>query len=192
MNDVSQTVIPKSDQMNADDLISGPVQITVSEVRAMGGDQPLNIHYANDNGRPYKPCKSMRRAMIHLWGSDADQWIGRSMVLFCDPTVKWAGKEIGGIRISHMSHIEKDMTLPLTVTRGKRAPFKIKVLQVFAGNPLPPEILEGWRMEIEAAQDMDALSVTLGKIKSNNYDEAGMAALRQHKEAAVNRIRGME
>ena len=189
MNDVSQTVIPKSDQMNADDLISGPVQITVSEVRSMGGDQPLNIHYPSDNGRPYKPCKSMRRALIHLWGKDADQWIGRSMVLFCDPTVKWAGKEIGGIRISHMSHIEKDMTLPLTVTKGKRAPFRVKVLQVFAGNPLAAEDLEKWRLAIESAENMEQLQNLAAMIKQNNYDEQGAAAIREHYAAAVDKIR---
>jgi hypothetical protein len=37
--------------------------------------------------------------------------------------------EVGGIRISHMSHIERDLTLALTVTKAKRAPYRVQVLE---------------------------------------------------------------
>ena len=128
--DLSHTIAPKSDQTNADDLIAGAITITVSRVSESGSpDQPVTINYEGDNGRPYKPCKSMRRALIACWGADGKQWIGRSMTLFCDPQVKFGGAAVGGIRISHLSHIEKDMELMLTVTRAKRAPYKIKRLQ---------------------------------------------------------------
>ena len=35
--------------------------------------------------------------------------------LYRDPTVKWAGMEVGGIRISHMSHIETEKLMMLTL-----------------------------------------------------------------------------
>ena len=59
MSDMTDTIIPKSDQLNADQLLAGPITITVTEVTIAAGEQPVTIHYANENGRPYKPGKSM-------------------------------------------------------------------------------------------------------------------------------------
>lgn len=132
MNDVTNlrdTIIPKSDQLNADDLIAGAITITVTGVSRGNAESPLVINYMNDNGRPYKPCKTMRKLLIYAWGEDGNAWIGRGMVLYNDPTVKWAGKAVGGIRISHLSHIEKQIEVNLTATRGKKALYKVGVLQ---------------------------------------------------------------
>lgn len=133
MTDVSNlrsTIEPKSDQLNADDLIGTSKTITVTAVKSGTPDQPVTINYEGDNGRPYKPCKSMRRVLIHLWGDDGRQWAGHSMTLYCDPEVKFGGVKVGGIRISHMTGIERPVDVALTVTRGKRAPYKIEPLQV--------------------------------------------------------------
>lgn len=131
MNDISDmtnTIVPKSDQLNADDLIGGPITVTVQSVSKTGADdQPVSIHIGGGR-QPYKPCKSMRRLLVFCWGKDGNQWIGRSMTLYCDPSVKWAGAEVGGIRISHLSHIDKQMSVSLTVTRGKRKPYVVEPL----------------------------------------------------------------
>ncbi len=126
MNDMSQVIIPKSDQINADDFVAGPItfQIEGVEIRA-GTEQPVSIHLAGEP-RAWKPCKSMSRVLVAAWGPDANVYRGRSVTLYRDPTVKWGGMEIGGIRISHMSHIERDMLLQLTATKGKRAPHIVK------------------------------------------------------------------
>jgi hypothetical protein len=129
MNDMSQVIVPKSDQLNSDDLIAGPRTITITDVAIRGGtEQPVSIRFDGDEGRPWKPCKSMSRVLVAAWGPDAKVYVGRSVTLYRDPKVKWAGMEVGGIRISHMSHIERDMLLQLTETRGKRAPHMVKVL----------------------------------------------------------------
>lgn len=129
--DVRDTIIPKSDQLNADQLIAGPMTITVTAVkRGSGDEQPLVVHYAGENGRPYKPCKSMRRVLLFAWGEDARQWVGRSMTLFNRMDVKFGGQEVGGIRISHLSDIPKDVRINLTATRGKKEPVLIKRLDV--------------------------------------------------------------
>ncbi len=131
MSNMLQTVIPKSDQLNADDLIGGKaLTIKVTKVSLVNGDQPVAINYEGDNGKPYKPCKSMRRVLIHAWGGDGAGYVGRSMTLYCDPTVKFGGADVGGIRISHLSHIERDMTMALTATRANRKPFTVKPLLV--------------------------------------------------------------
>lgn len=128
MNDLSATIEPKSDQLNADDLISGPVTLTINNVLVCDSpDQPVIVDVGNGY-RPYKPCKSMRRIMIAVWGKHDTDWIGKSMTLYCDPTVRWAGKEVGGIRISHMSGISKPYSMPLTATRGQRKPYTVQPL----------------------------------------------------------------
>ena len=45
MIDISKTVIPKSDQLNADDLIVGPKRIKMTSVKVVSGDQPILIDY---------------------------------------------------------------------------------------------------------------------------------------------------
>ena len=128
MSDITNlrdTIVPKSDQLNSEQLIAGPMMITVTNVRRGDGEQPLVIGYHGDNGRPYKPCKTMRKVLIFAWGEDGSQWIGRSMTLFNDPAVKFGGVAVGGIRISHLSHIDRELKLSLTATRGKKDPFII-------------------------------------------------------------------
>ena len=131
MSDVSNlrdTIVPKSNQLNSEQLLYGPLTITVTSVARGSDDQPITVHYRGENGRPYLPCKSMRKVLIFAWGEDGNQWIGRSMTLFNDLAVKWAGVAVGGIRISHMTHIEREISLQLTATRGKKEPFIIKML----------------------------------------------------------------
>src|SRR5688572_4286043 len=126
-----QTIVPKSDQLNADDLIGQSLTIKVSDVRFKNGDdQPVSIHFEGDNGKPYKPCKSMRRVLVHAWGADAKNYVGRSMCLCRDPKVQWGGQAVGGIRITHLSDIDEPLTMALTATRGSRKPYTVNVLPV--------------------------------------------------------------
>lgn len=136
MSDMSAVIIPKSDQLNSDDLISGPITIRIAgvSIRPGGGEQPISVHYDGDNGKPYKPCKSMCRVMVAAWGADSKQYTGRSMTLYRDPTVKWAGMDVGGIRISHMTDIPAPLTMALTMTKQSRKPFTVKPLE-----PTAPE-----------------------------------------------------
>ena len=131
MSDVSNlrdTIVPKSTQLNSEQLLYGPLTITVTSVARGSDDQPITVHYRGENGRPYLPCKSMRKVLIFAWGEDGNKWVGRSMTLFNDLAVKWAGVAVGGIRISHMTHIDREISLQLTATRGKKEPFIIKML----------------------------------------------------------------
>src|SRR4051812_24998120 len=101
MNDMRGVIVPKSDQLNADDLLAGPRTITIREVTIRPGtEQPVSIFFDGDNGKPYKCCKSMARVLVAAWGADANNYIGRSATLYCDPKVKWGGMQVGGIRIS--------------------------------------------------------------------------------------------
>ena len=131
MNDMSAVIVPRSDQLNADSLLAGPITITISKVEIRPGtEQPVSIFYENDGGKPYKCCKSMARVLVHCWGPDASKYVGRSLTLYCDPEVKWGGLAVGGIRISHMSHISAQQVMALTVTKGNKRPFTVRPLVV--------------------------------------------------------------
>lgn len=132
MNDVTNlrdTIIPKSDQLNADDLVGTTMTITVNGVSRGNAESPLIINYNNDGGRPFKPCKTMRKLLIVAWGENGNEWLGKSMTLYCDAAVKYGGKSVGGIRISHLSHINKRIEVNLTATRGKKQLYTVNILQ---------------------------------------------------------------
>lgn len=151
-----KSVEPKSDQLNADDLVGGPVTVCVADVkRGKTAEQPVWLELQGYEGRPYKPCKSMRRVLIMLWGDSPAKWAGRSMTLFCDPSVSFGGMRVGGIRISHMSDIDKEVTLLLTTTRGKRGECKIQPLLV--SKPVD-SMLDRALKAVAGAGDLEKLS----------------------------------
>ena len=122
---LAHTITPKSDQANADDLIAAPVTVTIQAVKQGDKESPVWIVTSGFDGRPWKPCKSMRRVLIAAWGEYGSQWVGKRVTLFCDPEVIYGGVKVGGIRISHMSHIAADLMMSLTATRGKRKPYTV-------------------------------------------------------------------
>lgn len=136
--DITHTIVPKSDQLNADSFMGGPITYTVAKVTANEGsaDQPINIYF---EGEPlvFRPCKSMRRVIVKIWGPDASKYAGRSMTLYRDPKVKWGGMEVGGIRISHMTGLDKPEVMALTETRAQRKPYTVQPLKIEA--PAPKE-----------------------------------------------------
>jgi hypothetical protein len=126
MSDMSPAIVPKSDQINADDLISGPITIVITDVKVAGGkEQPVSVYFEGSD-KVFRPCKSMCRVMVAAWGPDTSKYTGRSLTLYCDPKVKWAGMEVGGIRISHMSDIDTSLTMALTITRANKKPYTVK------------------------------------------------------------------
>jgi hypothetical protein len=129
--DLSKTINPKSDQLNADDLVSGPRTIKIRDIKA-GTDeqQPVNIYFEGDNNKPYIPCKSMRRLLVQIWGADGSKYIGRSITLFLDPSVSFGGVKVGGIRISHVSHITEPTEVLITVAKSKRRPYTVHPIVV--------------------------------------------------------------
>ena len=134
--DISSTLAAKSNQLNTDDLISGPITIQISSVSAGSPEQPVAINYEGDEGKPWYPCKSMRRVLVAAWGADASQYVGRRVTLFRDPEVMYGGIKVGGIRLSHLSDIDAPLSIALTVTRQKRAPYRVQPLAPVA--PVAP------------------------------------------------------
>ena len=126
--DMSETIVPKSDQQNYDDYISGPRTVTISGVSKGSAEQPVNIELEEYPGRPFKPNKSMRRVFVMAWGPDSSAYTGRRLTLFGNPEVVYGGKAVGGIEIAAMSHLDKPLTVSLTATRGKKRSFTVQPL----------------------------------------------------------------
>jgi hypothetical protein len=160
--DISDTLIAKSDQINADDLTGGPITVTVDRVKRGEGEQPIDIIVTEFPGKAFRPCKTMRRVLAAAWGVDATRWAGRQMTLYRDPEALFGGVKVGGIRISHVSHIDAPMHVTLNVSRGKKATWPIAPL---AGQT-PAVLPEG----IDAAK-LDLYLLDLGRPKWTDADE---------------------
>jgi hypothetical protein len=131
------TIIPKSDQLNYDDVMTGTLTVRVTGMASGSAEQPVIVKVADATTgaalRDFKPCKSMRRVLIAAWGDKGRDWMGKRMTLYGEPEVKFGGVSVGGIRISHVSGIDAALTVKLTTTRSKRTDFTVK--------PLPEEVM---------------------------------------------------
>ena len=150
---IEDTLAPNSDQLDAVDLLGGARTFTVERVTKGSSEQPVQVHLA-EFPRPWRPGKSMRRVLAGAWGADASTWTGHRLTLFCDETVVFGGKPVGGVRIAAMSHIDKPRSVPLIIARGKSAMFTVQPLP---DTPTPADDFQPTDDEIAACDDVDVL-----------------------------------
>jgi len=175
MIDMSKTIIPKSDQLNADDLLVAGRTIKITGVRVISNDQPVSISYEGDKGKPYKPCKSMCRVLVMIWGDDGEAYIGQSLTLYLDKSVTWAGKAVGGIRISHMTGLKEKRVMQLTATKGSRKPYSVEPLILNDVNDSNVADIQQTPEKVEyiTAEQVELLQ---DKLKSAGMEEADFCA----------------
>lgn len=143
--DISETLVPDSDQLDAIDLAAtGPRTFTITKVTRGKDDQPVDIHLA-EFPRVWRPGKSMRRVLAACWGVDASVYVGRRVTLFCDDKVVFGGAAVGGTRIRALSHIPKAKSIPLLVSRGKSAMFTVQPLAELTIAERKAELGAEWR-----------------------------------------------
>lgn len=137
----SDTTKADSQQLNADDLFSESITIIITKVKLdLESKQKAILYYEGDDGKPYKPCVSMRRVIEHKWGGgDETVFVGRGITLKRDPTVRFGTEEVGGIRITHMSDMSDDKRFMLTSSRGHKKPYKVEHLILKVDNLTPDE-----------------------------------------------------
>lgn len=138
--DLTPTIEPNSDQIGADDLLAGPRTVTIHNVTKGSSEQPVNVELAEFPGRPWRPSKSMRRVLVAAWGSHSSSYIGRRVTLFRNPDITFGREKVGGIQVSHMSGIDKPLTVPLTVKRGRKTAFTVQPLPDSPQPPSPQQI----------------------------------------------------
>ena len=151
------TAEPRSDQWNADDFLGGPRTFTVAGVKDGAAEQKYDIVLEGE-ARAWRPPLTMLRVLMAAWGDESNVWVGRRVTLFQDPTVKFGRDVIGGIRISHLSHIEKPLQIKVTTTRGKRETVSVQPLK-----EAPPAPARDFLAEASQANgDVDLLRALYG------------------------------
>ena len=141
--DMTESLAPKSDQLDAIDLVSGPRTFTIENVSKGNAEQPFNFHLTGFP-RVWRPGKSMRRVIAAAWGAKTSAYIGQSVTLYCDPSVQFGNEAVGGTRISHMSGLDKPLKVPLLVKKGRSAVFTVQPLPDApkqAENAIPDEVI---------------------------------------------------
>lgn len=127
--DITETLAPASDQLDAIELVAGPRTFVVESVSAGSVDQPVQVHLVGFP-RVWRPSKGMRRVLAAGWGVDASKWAGRSVTLFFDPSVTFGKDTPGGTRIAAMTDLPggKRLSVPMLISRGKSAMFNVDPL----------------------------------------------------------------
>ena len=170
--DLSRTIVPKSDQLNFEDVQSQSITAAIKAVRAGNSEQPVFIDLEGYDGRPYKPSKSMRRVLIGGWGADGHSWVGRSLTLVGDPSVRYGGVAVGGIKISAMSDVEADFSMMLSVSRGKRQEHRVRRLEV--KQPQTPDSVLSWFSENALSMDLTKLESAYTRAKAAIGDDSNL------------------
>lgn len=170
--DLSQAIVPKSDQINADDLISGPITVTIKEVRPGSTEQPVNVDLVEFPGRAYRPSKSMSRVLVAVWGKESSAYSGRRLKLVRNPDITFGREKVGGIEIAAMSHLDKTASIALTATRGKKRLFKVE--------PLAEPAARDWRAEADSKSgDVTELRALYTEAQTNGADQTTLTYIKE-------------
>lgn len=118
-----------TDQLNYEDFLGGISRIvTITGVERGRKEAQYDIAIEGDD-RYWRPPATVLKLLVLAYGDNAEDWVGKSASLYGDPEVKApGGKKVGGIRVSHLSHIDKPISASLSVTRGQTGMFTIDPL----------------------------------------------------------------
>ena len=152
--DMTASIEARSDQINAVDLTE-PRTYTIEKVTVGKATHPFDFHLVESPGKAYRPNLGMRRVIVAGWGPKTEVYHGRRLTLFNEPTVIYAGAEIGGIRVSHMSHLDKPLKTSLAINQKKKVPYTVQPLIEAA--PTPAAAHEPTAEEVAASDDPAAL-----------------------------------
>lgn len=162
--DMTASIAPKSDQLDADDLLAGPVTVTITEVRkGPSAEQPFNFLLAEFE-RPWRPCKTVRKLIVAAWGPETTVYHGRRLTLVRDPNVTWAGEAVGGIRVSHMSNMKDGKPMRVSVQETSRTKASI-VIQPLPDAPPPQD----YSSQVATATSKDDLNTVWRQASSAGH-----------------------
>lgn len=143
------TIEKKTDQLNYEDFLGGVTRIvTIAGVKAGTKEQQYDIALEGDN-RVWRPAVTVLKLLVEAWGDDAREWVGRRALLYGDPTITFGRDVVGGIRVSHVSHIAKPVSANLTETRGKRKKHTVE--------PLPDAPTAAGSEDVAVTEDQELL-----------------------------------
>lgn len=128
--DLRITIEKKTDQLNFEDFLGGITRtVTIAGVKKGTREQQYDIAIEGDD-RVWRPAVTVLKLLVEAWGDDAKEWVGRRATLYGDPSITFGRDRVGGIRVSHLSHLPegKPLSVMLTETRGKRKKHTVEPL----------------------------------------------------------------
>jgi len=141
--DITEALAPASDQLDAVELVN-PRTFTIDTGSSLGqrdGKTVAEIRLLNF-ARVWRPSKGMLDVLAACWGTDAKQWVGHQVTVYNDPEVMFGKDKVGGVRISHLSHIDKARTVTIRgAGAGRKKQWPVQPLTE-AVAPKPPTSAE--------------------------------------------------
>jgi hypothetical protein len=93
----------KSKYLNKADLADGPAVVTVDSVldEEVGEEREIKpVLYFREDVKPWIANMSGLEDIAAISGSeDTDDWAGTRLEIYVDPSIKFGGKRVGGIRV---------------------------------------------------------------------------------------------
>lgn len=154
--DITDALAPTSDQLDAIELVN-PRTFTIDTGSRLGARDGKTVAEIRLVGFPrvWRPSKGMLDLLAACWGTDAKQWAGRSVTLYNDREVMFGRDKTGGIRISHLSGIDKARTVPIRASgAGRVQQWRVEPLVEAARPPADPSPTPE---QIATSTDVDAL-----------------------------------
>jgi hypothetical protein len=172
--DLTSSAAPRTDQQNFLNYKDGPKTVTISHVKRGTDEQPVEVHLVEFPGQPWKPSKGMINVLMGAWGKESDAYAGRKITLYGDPKVRFGSDVLGGIRISHLSHIDKPVRVLIRLSKGKTGPFTVEPLAAAQ----PKTQGRDWIAELKiAGMDCDAIGALGRAAKTAGADDTIMRAI---------------
>lgn len=138
--DITDALAPASDQLDAVELVN-PRTFTIDTGSRLGKREGKTVAEIRLVGfdRVWRPSKGMLDLLAACWGTNAKQWAGHRVTLYNDPEVMFGPNKVGGIRISHLSHIGKARKVPIRGSggAGRKILWPVEPLADVAPEPLP-------------------------------------------------------
>lgn len=165
--DITDALAPNSDQLDAIELVT-PRTFTIAAGGRLAVRDGKTVAEIALEGFPrvWRPSKGMLDVLARCWGSDAKQWVGRRVTLYNDPDVTFGKDRVGGIRVSHLSHIDGPQTVNIRASGRGRSPKPWKV-QPLADNPVDPAVVDAAHAAINQAtttQKLDEIAAHATRI----------------------------
>lgn len=149
--DITDALAPNSDQLDAVELAK-PRTFTIAPGSGLGQREGKTVAEIRlvDFPRVWRPSKGMLDVLAACWGTDAKQWVGRQVTVYNDPEVMFGRDKVGGVRISHLSGIDKARSVTIRASGAGRK-------QAWRVEPLPDAPTEPTAEQVAASTNIDEL-----------------------------------
>lgn len=177
--DITEALAPKSDQLDAVELVA-PRTFTIDTGSRLGKRDGWTVAEIRLVGfdRVWRPSKGMLDVLAKCWGTDAREWVGRSVTLYNDTSVMFGKENTGGIRISHLSHIDGVKKVSIRASgAGRKKPWTVQ--PIAAAEPAPD-----YTAAVNDATTEDELRALWNQAKEAGHMNASLdAAIKDRRNA---------